>query len=213
MKRTRISQPKPPGHNIPQPEADNVPKGINYGNIIVFDPSMTAFGYVVLDFAGKVLKTGCIKTEPQAKKLRIRKGDDTMRRITEVNTELNNIIFAWRIIHIISELPHGSQSASAAEMLGIVKGIIQTIADTNKVSIEYYSEADAKKGLFGRDSATKLETIKKINVLYSVPVTGKKPTEKAPWSGVQYVDEAVADCLSVHNVARTQSPVLKLFNR
>lgn len=172
------------------------------GNILACDPSMTAFGWVVLDYSRDILESGCIKTESGHKKLRIRKGDDTIRRITEVNTVLIDVIQRHHISYIVSELPHGSQSAAAAEMLGIVKGIIQAIADCHKLGIEWYSEGDSKKALFGdgKKTVSKDETIKAINKIYNVV-----------WPGAKYRNEAVADALAVHHVACVQSPVLKLF--
>ena len=52
----------------------------NEPRILTNDPSMTAWGWAVLSGSGKVYKTGCIKTSPEQKKRRIRKGDDTVRR-------------------------------------------------------------------------------------------------------------------------------------
>ena len=43
--------------------------------ILTNDPSLTAWGWVVLR-GNAIVEAGCIKTESQAKKRRIRKGDD-----------------------------------------------------------------------------------------------------------------------------------------
>jgi Holliday junction resolvasome RuvABC endonuclease subunit len=173
---------------------------LNPFRILTNDPSLTAWGWAVVDAKnGNVVDIGCIKTESQNHKLRIRKGDDTVRRISEINFELLRIIRTNNVQFIISELPHGSQNASAAVMMGVVTGLLQAIADTLDLPAEWYSEGDAKKHLLGKRSATKDETIKAIKELYNVHFTT-----------VKYKDEAVADAMAIYHVARSQSPILKI---
>jgi Holliday junction resolvasome RuvABC endonuclease subunit len=168
--------------------------------ILVNDPSMTAWGWVIMSYDSKILEMGCIKTEKAKKKLRIRVSDDNTKRISEVNKILLEKIKKWNVNYIISELQHGSQSAVAAKWQGAVTAIGQTIADTLDIGIEWYSEGDSKKCLLGKQSATKQETIDAIDKLYNVP-----------WTHTKYIDEAIADALSVHYVASKQSSTLKLF--
>lgn len=169
--------------------------------VLANDPSVCAWGFAVLDGKGIILETGCIKTAGGGKKMRIRKGDDTVRRISEINQRLLQMIKKHHVTYLISELPHGSQNASAAVMQGTVSGIGQTIADCLAIGIEWYSEGDSKKCLLGKISAEKKETIQAISKLYDW-----KP------SGTKYIDEAVADALSIHYVASKQSSILKMFN-
>ncbi len=169
--------------------------------ILVNDPSMTAWGYAVIE-QGRVIVSGCIKTEPDYKKKRIRKSDDLTRRVSEIVHCLEDIIDEHGVNYIISELPHGSQNAQAAVMIGVVVGIVQTFADLYNYPIEWYSEMDAKKALLGKKSATKAETINKIIQVYNWTPTGTK-----------YRDEAVADALAVYYVATQQSPVLKFYGQ
>ena len=168
--------------------------------VLANDPSMTAWGWCVVDAKTNfIYSTGCIKTGAENKVRRIRKGDDTIRRIQEINHQLINIIKVYDVKFIISELPHGSQNASAAVMLGLVTGVIQTIADVLDIPIDWYSEGDAKKYLLNKRSATKKETIDAIDKIY-----------KVDWTKVKYKDEAVADAMAIYHVARSQSSVLKL---
>lgn len=167
--------------------------------IMTHDPSMTAWGWAVVR-SGKILATGCIKTEPNPAKLRIRKGDDTIRRAQEIIRQLLNVTEEYGVTYYLSELPHGSQNASAARMIGLVIGLVQGIADCLQIGVEWYSEADAKKALLNKKSATKGETV--------TAITGKydwRPT------GIKYKDEAVADALAVYHVATLQSPVASFF--
>jgi len=167
--------------------------------ILTNDPSFRAWGYAVLDTEGQIFEAGCIKTEPEQKKRRIRKGDDTVRRISEINKTLLEIIRRYNVNYILSELPHGSQNASAAAMIGGVTAVMQTLSDSLGIAIEWYSEADAKKCLSGQRSMTKQATIDCINEYYRVPWTGKK-----------YKDEAIADALAIYDVAKNYSNIFKL---
>lgn len=166
--------------------------------ILTNDPSLTAWGWAVLR-GDKIIQVGCIKTAPEQKKRRIRKGDDNTRRVSEIVQELHQLIAFHNVNYILSELPHGSQNASAAVMIGMTVGIIQTLADCLKLPVEWYSEMDAKKCLLNKRSATKQETINAIDKNY--PFT--------PWTYIKYKDEAVADALAIHHVACQQSNVLK----
>jgi len=168
--------------------------------ILTNDPSITGWGYAVLDSKSTILAAGCIKTEPQHKKRRIRKGDDTVRRVAEINHKLLQVIHHYKVSYLLTELPHGSQNAAAAVMIGIVTGVVQTLSDALKIGVEWYAEMDAKKCVLGKNSATKREMINAICELYDVP-----------WKGVKYKDEAIADALAIHYTATKQSNVLQLF--
>ena len=170
--------------------------------IMVHDPSMTGWGWVVLTPEATILDCGVIKTEPEATKRRIRKGDDTVRRISCLNNILIPAIRKHGVNYMISELPHGSQSAVGAKMIGIVAGMVQTYADVLEIPIEWYSEGDAKKALLGKLSATKLETINAIKKLYTVP-----------WSGIKYKDEAIADAMAIFHAALQQSSFLQFYSK
>jgi len=168
--------------------------------LLTFDPSITAWGWAVVTWSGDIVKTGCIKTTTEGKKRRIRKGDENTKRIAEVNHILLNLIKTYRVTYLLSELQHGSQNASAAMWQGAVTAIPQTLADTLGLGIEWYSEGDSKKCLLGKISATKKETIDAIDKIY-----------KVPWTGTKYIDEAVADALSIYYTASCQSSIFKLL--
>ena len=170
-------------------------------NVLCLDPSLTAFGFVVV-CKKNVLTSGCIKTKPTDKKLRIRKGDDRMRRISEINQILKEVIEKYKISYIVSELPHGSQSAIAAVSLGLVSGAVQAMADFLDIGLEWYSEQDAKRCALGKNSAAKKEMIDRMKMVY-----------KVAWPKTKYKQEAIADALAIHYVANKNSHVLKTMNR
>jgi len=172
-------------------------------NILTNDPSMTGWGWVVVNSkTHSVVHCGCIKTKKENKIRRIRKGDDDVRRVSEINNVLLNVIRDYNVKMILTELPHGSQNASGATMMGRVQGIMQTISDCLNIPIEWYSEGDAKKCLLGRQSASKKEIIDAIAVRYDM---------SRAYSRIKYKDEAVADAMAIYNVARSQSSTLKLI--
>jgi len=173
----------------------------SYPTILAADPSLTAFGFSVLQ-NHIVLDSGCIKTVKETKKRRIREGDDKVRRVSEIVTVLVNVIKKYDIQLIVSELPHGSQNAAGAIMIGIVMGIFQTIAHTMDIPVEWFSENDAKKALLGRISASKTEVIEAVEETFEIDINGPK-----------YIREAVADSLAIYNVAQKQSTTLKILTR
>lgn len=170
--------------------------------VLTNDPSLTEWGWAVTDLTGHVFDAGCIKTEPEHKKRRIRTGDDRCRRIDEINNVLLYIIDKYQINLLLSEQPHGSQNASGALMIGIVLGMVQTLARMTKIPLEWYSEQDAKKALLNKKTATKAETIQAISKIY-----------KVPWTDVKYKDEAIADAMAVYHVASQQSTAIKMMRQ
>jgi len=173
----------------------------DHPTVLTCDPSFTAWGWVVMS-GDTILSAGCIKTAPEAKKRRIREGDDRVRRTSEIIKVLLSLIEKYDIQFIVCELPHGSQNAKAAVMIGIVVGVVQAISDSLDIPVEWFSENDAKKNLLGKISASKSEVIDAIDTHYEVP-----------WSNTKYIDEAVADALAIYYVARATSPTLKILMR
>lgn len=178
-------------------------KRTNQFYILTNDPSLTAWGWAIINQLGKVVETGAIKTQPQSKKLRIRKGDDRVRRINELNTQLLKLFDKYHIALILSELPHGSQSASAAFMIGVVTGVMQTIGNCKNVSVEWFSEGDAKKSISGKRSLNKEEMISCVSKVYP----------EINWTRTMWRDEAIADAMAIYHVAKQQSELLKFINK
>jgi Holliday junction resolvasome RuvABC endonuclease subunit len=172
-------------------------------HILANDPSMTAWGWAVIDWQGNIVDRGCIKTAGvPKKKRRIRKGDDTVRRVNELNQQLLLVIKKYNVNYLLSELPHGSQNASAAVMIGICTGILQTIADCFEIGVEWFSEGDSKKCALGKLSAEKSEMILTMKQLYTLQ-----------WPGIKYQDEAIADAIAIYHVASKESSTLRLFKK
>lgn len=172
--------------------------------ILALDPSLTAFGYVVVNpFNNKCISQGVIRTSPTDKKLKIRKGDDRCRRIHEINTALLHIINNHNIKLILSEQPHGSQSAVSALMIGVTLGLVQTIADCTDIPIEWYLEGECKYNLLGKRSATK-DAIQ--NAIY------EQFPETLSWSSLpKYHKEAICDAMAVYHKGKQDSQLIKFL--
>lgn len=167
--------------------------------ILASDPSYTHWGWVVIR-NDKIMAVGCIETGKETKKRRIRTGDDDIRRVSFITDYLREIIQKFDISYMVIEQPHGSQNASAMKSVGIVLGVCSSISSWSKVGVEYYSEADSKKCLLHKKTATKEEMKEAISKLYTVP-----------WTGLKGKDEHIADAIAVYHTAKTQSPTLKLL--
>jgi len=168
--------------------------------ILANDPSLTAWGWVVLDLNDNIYDVGCIKTKPEHTKRRIRKGDDFIRRMHDIDQVLLDLVDKYKVTYLLSELPHGSQSAVAAVMIGAVAAAMQMLADSRNIGIEWYSEGDAKKAVLGKISCTKQEMIDAVADLYDVP-----------WTGIKYKDEAMADAMAIYHAAVKTSSTFHLF--
>jgi Holliday junction resolvasome RuvABC endonuclease subunit len=170
--------------------------------VLTNDPSITAWGWAVVEFKNaipSVLDSGCIKTSSEATKRRIRKSDDRVRRFEIISRELQNIHKEYNLAWVLSELPHGSQSASAAVMIGATAGILTAFGVCNELPIEWFSEGDAKKHLLGKRNAAKLEIINAIKNVYG----------ESWYTDTKYIDEAVADALAIFHAGKDLSPALK----
>ena len=168
--------------------------------ILALDPSLTAFGWAVVA-DGKPVQVGCIKTLPSNMKRGIRTGDDRCRRITEICDKLWYLKSYYEPELIVSEQPHGSQSAISAVMIGICLGMIQTFADLSALPLEWYLEGECKKSLLGKRSATKQEIIDAILTKY--------PSLELPEA--KYQQEAICDAMAVYHHASRVSNIIKFL--
>lgn len=177
------------------------PVKVKGNTILCCDPSLTAWGWAIVNWDGSVVKHGCIQTKPLHAKLRIRVSDDFARRVKEISHVLVNAVKKYNVNYIVCELPHGSQNAAAAKMVGMVPSMIETIGVCFDIGVEWYSEADGKKAVLGKSSGSKADMVKAIKKLFPYVVFKKH----------DYYNEAVADSLSIYYVASTQSNTMKLL--
>lgn len=173
------------------------------GTILCNDPSITGWGYAILDWNSNILTTGVIKTHPESKKRKLRQQEDRIRRIQEINLKLLSLIKEYDVVYIISELPHGSQNAAAAVTIGMCADKVQTIGDCLGLPVEWFSENDIKKTVVGRSAVSKENMARAISKKY--------PDWKRTWTKVE--DHEVCDALACHYTAIHTSPTFKFLNK
>lgn len=173
--------------------------------ILACDPSLTGWGWAIINWDGSVVDSGMIKTEPMHKKMRIRVGDDFARRLKEIIKVLFDNITKHKVNYMVCELPHGSQNAAAAKMTGAVPSIMETLSVTLDVGLEWYSEADGKKAVLGKSSGSKDDMVYAIKKLF--------PDVYFKEVGAKAVNEAIADSLACYYVASIQSNVMKMLKK
>lgn len=173
--------------------------------ILACDPSLTGWGWAVINWDGSVVETGMIKTEPLHKKMRIRVGDDFARRIKEIVQVLFTQIKNNNVNYMVCELPHGSQNAAAAKMVGAVPSIMETMSATLDIGLEWYSEADGKKAVLGKSSGSKDAMVCAVKKLF--------PEVYFKDKGAKAINEAVADSLACYYVASIQSNTMKMLKK
>lgn len=116
----------------------------NQAKILALDPAQNNTGYAVFG-EDKVLSTGTIRLKTdlegveKAKYLQI-----------EFARQLMDIVRREQPDVVVSEFPHGSQSAAAMRGLASVSGVITGICLYAKIDLGFYTEYEVKKTLFGR---------------------------------------------------------------
>ncbi len=123
--------------------------------ILALDIAFANLGWSVVNF-GELIDFGTIRTEKDQRK-QTRVSDDNMHRAGLLSTELLEIIGKHEVKGIIGEVPHGSQNAKAANLLGYACGIVAAVAAAKNIPCEWVSEGDSKKAAIGKRSGTKEE--------------------------------------------------------
>jgi Holliday junction resolvasome RuvABC endonuclease subunit len=170
-------------------------------NILSFDPSITEFGLAIIN-SDTIIDAECIKTNPGHSEHNITKSRDKARRASKIVKRILDVLCHHRIKTIVSELPQGSQSAPAADCLGMARSIVQTIADCYSKQIIWVKQHDSKMTMVGKSDAEKHEMIDAVdNSDINFPELGD-PKDGAPWTGIKYRDEAIADAVAVYITAK-----------
>jgi Holliday junction resolvasome RuvABC endonuclease subunit len=142
--------------------------------ILGIDPSQKNLGLVKAAFTpqgGKlaIIDMKLISTEKGSDTKQVRKSSDNLRRAQEQATVLREWE-KWADI-VMSEIPHGSQSASAMFSYGVCIGLLAWVSRP----LIQISATETKKAAVGRSTATKREMIEWAEGLYP----------SAPWLRVR----------------------------
>lgn len=131
--------------------------------ILYCDPSAAAFGYAIMD-GDRYVSGGMRKLTPEGK-------DSLARKCLAISmnclTMLDELTRTHAIGAVVTELPHGSQSAVAAWYLSTVNSTLYVYCMLKGIPITHISESDAKKTLHGRSRGVeKQETVDRLIDIY-----------------------------------------------
>lgn len=172
----------------------------NANNILAVDPSIRATGYVVFqrestDHEFEPVEGSCVKTQKSDDYDKV--GQDRLRRIGLVNHALGLVIRRRHIEHVVSELPMGTQSASAAKTLGLVTGAVKAICDVKDLPVDFYNDKMCKASVFN-ESVDKDEVVEAMKEEYP---------DSYIWTDTKYRDEAMADSIVVFKTAMKEGDI------
>lgn len=163
--------------------------------VLGIDPSMSNFGFVLAQvdpLTGEIVGTPYIKlvqTAPTKDKKTIRKSSDDLRRCRELYTPLKELVAKADIV--CSEMPLGSQNASAMKSVGICMGLLSTI---DKPFIQVMPE-EVKLASVGTKTASKAEM---IDWAYNRhPDANWLRKSKKPDAPITAKNEHIADAIAV----------------
>lgn len=153
---------------------------------LVLDPSFRAFGWAVMTLEFELIAYGCIKTE---KELTIGVLSD-QHRMEKLASELKKVVDEYSIQAIVSEIPFGTQSASATRALYICRGLVYTFAFLLGLPLATIDPAAAKISLTGNYFADKVDMINAVQLRYPkiAALLSKEPL---------YLRETISDCVGI----------------
>jgi Holliday junction resolvasome RuvABC endonuclease subunit len=168
--------------------------------VLALDPAMVNTGVVIFDDL-RVIHTQTIKNSSPLDGVA-----KWMSLQQNYAIELNSIIQEHQPGIVVSEYPHGFQSANAARGLSTVSGIISGLCMAHGIPLRFYTEYDVKKVLFGHSKGiSKAEMMARVLGIFQrfsyIPlVKGKPPTVNS--------FQHVADALGVLTVYLKQEGII-----
>lgn len=163
--------------------------------VLGIDPSMSNFGFVLADVdpvTGEIVGTPylhLVQTAPTNDKKTIRKSSDDLRRCRELYAPLAELVAKADLV--CSEMPLGSQNASAMKSVGICMGLLSTI---DKPFIQVMPE-EVKLSAVGTKTATKAEMIEWAYARH--PEANWLRKSKKPDAPLTAKNEHIADAVAV----------------
>jgi Holliday junction resolvasome RuvABC endonuclease subunit len=134
------------------------------------DPGFASLGYatLVLEERARVVEFGVMHTEKSAKKKQLLEVDDGLRRAMELAAWLRRIVASGRTVAICAEslsISVGWSNGVAAKM-GMVWGVIASLAEATGIPVLQGSPQDVKKAVCRVKTATKGEVQEAVLRLY-----------------------------------------------
>lgn len=101
-------------------------------------------------------------TTTRSKSKQVRRNSDDLRSAQELHQGLHGAIEEWNPLTVISEIPSGSQSATASRGLGIAVGVLGSM---NQTLIQVMPQ-EVKLAFIGSKTASKRDIIERATTLY-----------------------------------------------
>jgi len=188
--------------------------------ILGLDPSYRCFGWSVFEIVNgtnRLLDTGLIETEKQSKRRNISVSDDDLRRADSLAKNLFDLLAKYQVVGVAWEIPGGSQSASSAKGLGIVKGIVTTTAVAHpNILFQGVAPADVKD-VVGSKTATKQQVFDYVQSLYPYYTdwpTSKNGKQFRVAGKLEHIADSIAVFLAVLNSSEPSSrTMVQIANR
>ena len=132
------------------------PYGKKAASILAVDAGFVACGWAVL-CAGRIVATGCIRTERSEHKKALRVADDDAERCALIARSLARIVREHQVSGIVAELPGaGAKGARAISCMARAGAILATVAELLSLPTEWVTPSDVKK-ITGSRAASKLD--------------------------------------------------------
>jgi Holliday junction resolvasome RuvABC endonuclease subunit len=152
--------------------------------ILTLDPSLTAFGWAILD-KSKYVAGGCIKTKKE-KGLVVRSDHNRLKQILLVLISLRD---QYKLTEVYYEVPGGSKGFRCAQALAAVRGVVLGFCVASGLKYHEVRVGDLREALLGNKNATKDEIL--VYVKQKIPTFTTKTMDEA-------TIYAVSDALAVY---------------
>jgi Holliday junction resolvasome RuvABC endonuclease subunit len=138
-------------------------------NVLGIDPGFSSLGWSVIK-AGKVdidpLVCGVIKTEKAMRKVQVRASEDNIQRAQQIYNELDDLINNRAIQLICTETMSWPRNAGVVAKMGIVWGVISSVACRYGLPIIQASPVDIKFEMTQDKKASKEKMIEWVKMFF-----------------------------------------------
>jgi crossover junction endodeoxyribonuclease RuvC len=133
--------------------------------ILGIDPGFSSLGWAICEpvvLGIRPIKCGVIITEKATKKVQLRSSEDNIRRAQQIYTDLLKLFEADPIHLICTETMSWPRNAGVVAKMGIVWGVIASIAQVHRVPLIQASPMEIKRAVTGNGKAGKDQMIATI---------------------------------------------------
>lgn len=130
--------------------------------VLGLDPSLTAYGWAIVErgTTDRVLASGCIRTEKDARKSHMYAADQDAQRLVELAAGIlvafeQASTYSGHAVRIVCEAPAGAQHATVAKALGQSLGVTLGVLVSRGTRCRFVLAHEVKRRLGGAKDASK----------------------------------------------------------